>query len=80
MSAVQKLSATVAALRGVYDEITPEMNPDGDPLFEVAFETAEGVKLFWINSFQYYALHVGMKGELTFQGDHLISFGDVLHA
>ncbi|MDE5758412.1 MAG: hypothetical protein K2H85_07335 [Allobaculum sp.] len=80
MSAVQKLSATVAALRGVYDEITPEMNPDGDPLFEVAFETAEGVKLFWINSFQYYALHVGMQGELTFQGNHLISFGDVLHA
>ena len=80
MSSIQKLPATVAALRGVYDQITPEMNPDGDPLFEVAFETPDGVKLFWINSFQYYALHVGMQGELTFQGDHLISFGDVLHA
>ncbi len=80
MSAIQKLPATVAALRGVYDEMTPEMNPDGDPLFEVAFETPNGVKLFWINSFQYYALHVGMTGELCFQGDHLISFGNVLQA
>ncbi len=80
MSTIQKLPATVAALRGVYDEITPEMNPDGDPLFEVAFETPQGVKIFWINSFQYYALKVGMQGELCFQGDHLISFGNILKA
>lgn len=80
MSTIQKLPATVAALRGVYDEMTPEMNPDGDPLFEVAFETPQGVKIFWINSFQYYALKVGMQGELCFQGDHLISFGNILQA
>lgn len=75
-----KAPAEVAALRGVYDEITPEIDPDGDPLFEVAFRTPDGVKIFWINSFQYYALHVGMEGELCWQGDKLISFGNVLKA
>lgn len=80
MMEVMKAPAEVAALRGVYDEITPEIDPDGDPLFEVAFRTPDGVKIFWINSFQYYALRVGMQGELCWQGNKLISFGDILKA
>lgn len=77
--AVHSCKATLAAKRGVYDEITPEMDPHGDPLFEAAFETPEGVKIFWINSYDYYALKVGMEGTLRWQGDQLLSFGPWIH-
>lgn len=51
------------------------MDPHGDPIYKAAFKTSEGVKIFWINSYEYYRLKVGMKGLLTYQGDTLISFG-----
>lgn len=77
---VESTVATVAALEGVYDRNTPEMNPDGDPLFRVAFRTENGeVKIFWINSYDYYALKVGMEGELRWKGDQLLSFGSWIH-
>ncbi len=72
---IQTTVGVVAAKEGVYDTAVPEMDPHGDPLFRVAFRTPEGVKIFWINSFDYYALEVGMKGELRYQGDTLLSFG-----
>ncbi|WP_304423250.1 hypothetical protein [Faecalibaculum rodentium] len=40
--------AVVAAKEGQYDEIAPEIDPHGDPVFRAAFKTAEGVKIFWI--------------------------------
>lgn len=77
---VQSAQAAVAALEGVYDQNTPEMNPDGDPLFRVAFRLEDGsVKIFWINSYDYYALKVGMEGLLRWQGDQLLSFGNWIH-
>lgn len=75
----QSIEATVAAKRGVYDLETPEIDPHGDPLFEVAFRTADGVKIFWINSEEYYRLEVGMKGTLVYDQDRLISFGNWIH-
>ncbi len=77
---VEHSMAEVKALQGVYDTQVPEMDPDGDPLFEVAFQTDQGIKIFWINSYDYYAMHVGMKGELTWKGDQLISFGNIIKA
>ena len=77
---IQHSFAEVKALQGVYDIQVPEMDPDGDPLFEVAFQTDQGIKIFWINSYDFYALKVGMKGELSWKGDQLISFGDLLKA
>ncbi len=77
---IQHSFAEVKALQGVYDTQVPEMDPDGDPLFEVAFQTDQGIKIFWINSYDFYALKVGMKGELSWKGDQLISFGDLLKA
>lgn len=76
----QQIEARVAALEGVYDQWAPEIDPHGDPVFKVAFETSEGVKIFWINSYEYYRLKVGMEGLLTYQGDTLISFGDWIKA
>lgn len=76
---VQSTTGVVAALEGVYDEIPPEMDPHGDPLYRVAFRTPEGVKIFWINSYDYYALKVGMEGTLRWQGEHLLSFGNWIH-
>ncbi len=73
---IQEIEATVAAKEGVYDEIPPEMDPDGDPLFRVAFETADGVKIFWITSEEYYRLEVGMRGLLKYKGDQIVSFGN----
>ncbi len=72
---IQEIEAVVAAKQGVYETAVLQMDPDGDPLFEVAFETAQGVKIFWINSYDYYALKVGMKGLLRYKGDQLLSFG-----
>ncbi|OLU45850.1 hypothetical protein BO223_03605 [Faecalibaculum rodentium] len=68
--------AVVAAKEGQYDEIAPEIDPHGDPVFRAAFKTAEGVKIFWITSEEYYRLKVGMKGLLTWKGDELVSFGN----
>ena len=68
--------AVVAAKEGQYDEIAPEIDPHGDPVFRAAFKTAEGVKIFWITSEEYYCLKVGMKGLLTWKGDELVSFGN----
>lgn len=76
MDQVKEIEATVAAKQGVYDMIPPEIDPDGDPLFEVAFETPEGVKIFWINSEEYYRLEVGMHGLLRYKGKEIISFGN----
>lgn len=73
---IHEIEAVVAAKEGVYDTQVPEMNPDGDPLFKVAFETGQGVKIFWINSYDYYALEVGIKGLLRYRNDQLLSFGD----
>lgn len=42
----QSIEATVAAKQGVYNLDYPEIDPHGDPLFEVAFTTAEGTKIF----------------------------------
>lgn len=75
----QSIEAVVAAKRGVYDLETPEIDPHGDPLFEVAFETADGVKTFWINSEEYYGLEVGMKGLLSYDGSQILSFGSWIH-
>lgn len=75
----QSISATVAAKQGVYNLDAPEMDPHGDPLFEVAFETPEGVKIFWINSMEYYRLEVGMHGLLKYDGNNIISFGSWIH-
>lgn len=72
----QSIEATVAAKQGVYNLDYPEIDPDGDPLFEVAFKTDEGVKIFWINSEEYYRLEVGMSGKLVYDGNKIISFGD----
>lgn len=80
MSQIQSAEATVAAKEGVYDEIPPEIDPHGDPLFRVAFRTEQGVRIFWINSYEYYALEVGMQGKLTWSGDKLISFGQWIKA
>lgn len=74
-----RTEAEVAAKEGVYDEIPPEINPDGDPLFRVAFRTNDGVKIFWITSEEYYALKVGMRGLLVYSGKNLISFGNWIH-
>lgn len=76
---IQSAEAVVAAMEGVYDEIPPEIDPDGDPLYRVAFRTDQGVKIFWINSYDYYALKVGMKGLLRWQGKTMLSFGDIIH-
>lgn len=70
----QSIHALVAAKQGVSDTVTPEIDPHGDPLFEVAFETAQGVKVFWVNSCDYYALHIGMQGKLVWKGDQFVSF------
>jgi hypothetical protein len=45
-------------------------------VFRAAFKTAEGVKIFWITSEEYYRLKVGMKALLTWKGDELVSFGN----
>lgn len=77
---VEKIQARVAALEGVYDQWAPEMDPHGDPIFKAAFETAQGVKIFWISSIEYYRLKVGMEGTLQYQGDTLISFAPWIQA
>lgn len=73
---VHSIEATVAAKEGVYDLTVPEIDPDGCPIFKVAFQTSQGVKIFNITSEEYYRLEKGMTGKLTWQGDDLISFGD----
>lgn len=72
---VHEIEAVVAAKEGVYDEIPPEINPDGDPLFRVAFRTDRGVLIFWVTSEEYYRLEVGMQGMLKYSQDQIISFG-----
>lgn len=73
------VQAKVVALEGVYDMIPPEIDPDGDPIYKVAFQTPEGIKIFDINSYDYYALRKGMEGELTYKGDQIIRFGNWIH-
>lgn len=73
------VQATVAAKQGVYNEVYPEIDPHGDPIFEVAFQTPEGVKIFWVPSEEYYRLSVGMSGTLTYEGNDIISFGNWIH-
>ncbi|WP_297567300.1 hypothetical protein [uncultured Faecalibaculum sp.] len=75
-SDTHSIMAVVAAKEGQYDEIPPEIDPDGDPVYRAAFKTADGVKIFWITSEEYYRLEVGMKGLLTWKGDELLSFGN----
>ncbi len=71
---IQSIYATLGAKEGVYDRLTPEMDPHGDPLYKAAFKTKEGVKILWVNSIEYYALHVGDHGLLKYNGDEMISF------
>lgn len=75
---VHRAFATLGAKEGVYDETSVEMDPHGDPMYKAAFETDQGTVILWVNSFEYYALHVGQQGELCWKGDSLISFGDVI--
>ncbi len=79
MEAVQQAQATVVAKEGVYDLWYPEMDPHGDPIFKVAFQTDQGVKIFEINSIEYYRLQKGMSGLLTWKGDQLLTFGKWIH-
>ncbi len=76
---LKKIEAVVAAKEGVYDELYPEMDPHGDPVFKVAFETPEGVKIFWVNSIEYYRLEVGQRGMLAYEGNDIVSFGQWIH-
>ena len=75
MSSKTSIEARVAAKEGVYDQIAPEIDPHGDPVFKVAFETSEGVKIFEVTSEEYYRLEVGMQGLLTYKGNEIVSFG-----
>ena len=75
MSSETSIEARVAAKEGVYDQIAPEIDPHGDPVFKVAFETAQGVKIFEVTSEEYYRLEVGMQGLLTYHGNEIVSFG-----
>lgn len=68
--------AAVAAKEGVYDLWAPEMDPHGDPIFKVVFETPSGkVLIFEVTSEEYYRLEKGMSGELKYKGNDIISFG-----
>ncbi|MCF0258801.1 MAG: hypothetical protein HUJ54_02970 [Erysipelotrichaceae bacterium] len=75
MSSKTSIEARVAAKEGVYDQIAPEIDPHGDPIFKVAFETPEGVKIFEVTSEEYYRLEVGMQGLLTYDKNEIVSFG-----
>ena len=75
MSSKTSIEARVAAKEGVYDQIAPEIDPHGDPIFKVAFETPEGVKIFELTSEEYYRLEVGMQGLLTYDKNEIVSFG-----
>ncbi|MCF0246746.1 MAG: hypothetical protein HUJ55_07990 [Ileibacterium sp.] len=75
MSQKTTIEARVAAKEGVYDQIAPEIDPHGDPIFKVAFETSEGVKIFEVTSEEYYRLEVGMTAPLTYKGNEIVSFG-----
>lgn len=70
------IEATVAAKEGNYNIYYPEIDPEGDPIFRVAFETPDGVKIFEVSSEEYYRLEVGMHGLLEYQGPTIIRFGD----
>lgn len=61
---IQSSPAVVEALEGVYDTTAPEIDPHGDPIFKVAMKTDQGIKIFEINSYEYYRLKYGMQGQL----------------
>lgn len=73
---IKEIEAVVAAKIGNYNLDYPEIDPDGDPIFRVAFETNEGTKIFEVSSEEYYRLEVGMQGLLKYQGPEILSFGD----
>lgn len=79
MEQEKTIQARVAAMEGVYDLDYPEMDPHGDPIFKVAFETPEGTKIFTVNSIEYYRLKEGMEGPLTYKGNDIIRFGNWIH-
>lgn len=71
---VESSPAVIRAMQGVYDMWAPEMDPHGDPIFEVAFQTNQGVKIFWINPIEYSVLKTGQTGILRWKGDEFLSF------
>ncbi|WP_289184032.1 DUF2500 family protein [uncultured Dubosiella sp.] len=50
------------------------------PLFEIAFETANGPLAFEVDRYAYPLFEVGMEGELVCQGPEIVSFEPWIHA
>lgn len=54
----------------------PGKIPTPEQLYELVFETAEGIFSFEVSVFEYNIVEKGMEGTLVYQGCKLISFAD----